>query len=963
MTGRVARFLLFVALFFLPTVAYLLSVDHNIEIRGKERTEEARNYIRWNIDEATGSYSNSSLLSKTVERFLLTALDGKSRAACSREELKQRFAAAYKTCVGPVLPPHECYVVQVGTTPVRIFTSDSAKDFDPIANEYAQIDYLKEIGLPLDTHASSMGEHIRRYLHKRFGLLIPIDTIQLRRDDGFCLRSAGGSSFLFHTFSAPDLIVIFWMNLGMDPSAHLPELLMNTWETPEEYALMLPLASGLPVLSNRLLTETPDLRRYLARNPRFRSPQFDSAQVGRYIICATPLNQIPGYRLLVCRRLRAEHPWPFSSVCFLGLLIFFASVGSFIAGERFVFGRGPVFTVRRLLPAAFLAVALLPLTGAGVMINRYLFEAEHEQRTALQRDLHQELVDIDEGERAHIASFTNFLRSLKHRAQFDRISNLPPDMMNIEEYFKVFLRLFNQLHDWAFHNILLVVSDGRCYSIQSLFDENNKHAVISRIDENPIVQYILVRGLHSLGIDSVLTSQRKSEGAALADAIRQEKFQEIFMNLGGLSTYISIAFYPDHLFEIKFLHEANFSIDTQMTFAPGLRINLTWVWGCRALDKPYLTELFSNSPPPPAGDRTAVMSGLKFERTISPPSFAGEVDRFASLYALLNTGFQTQQNIRRMTDEAGHPVQEVYPARHLRGVIAGQRSTLRIEEDIEKLGRSAFIGLSAVVVGAVFLGILAGVFFLLPLSELQRGIKAISDGRYEFRLDTVRGNEFGSIAAAFNHMARRLQEGHLLKAFVSHSVLEAIKSGETDRAPRTCEITILFSSFVGFEEFKATHGPTEVFSALQAHLSVIDALVNSYGGEIDKIIIDKVMVVFRHDEMGGGERAVSAALSVARGIGPNLERAGIQLKTAIGMNSGTVLSGVVGAAERLDHTVIGDPVNLAARLSVLAHTTEGFRIVLSGAVRHLAPLGTRIAKLPFREVKGKTQKIEVYQLL
>ncbi|HQG28042.1 MAG TPA: adenylate/guanylate cyclase domain-containing protein, partial [Candidatus Ozemobacteraceae bacterium] len=917
---------------------------------------------RWNIDGSAGGFSNSSQLSRTVARLLAAALDGKPPALFSNDQLKDRFSAAHASCAVPVLPPHECYVVRVGTAPIRIFTSAHGGVFDPVADEFAQIDHYKECGIPLDGAAAGMTEHLRTYLHERLGLIIPIEPIKVLRDNGFYLRTASATHVLFHSRAASDLIVIFWMTLGPDASAHLPALLVGNWDFPGDYALMLPLASGLPVLSNPLLKAHPALQRSLIGNPRFRSPQFDSSRVGPYIVCAAPPDSIPGYRLLVCRRLASDDPWPFSRVCILGFLIFLASTGIFVAGERIVFERGPALTVRRLLPGAFLAVALLPLTGAGVMINRYMFESEMGQKTALQRDLHDELVDIDEGERAHIASFSNYLRSLKHRVQFDRFAGIPDDPDDIENYFLRFLREFNVLNDWVVNTILVVASDGRNYSLKSIFSDVAPPQIISTIEDNPLVRYMLLRGLHALGVQTILEN-RKSEGAALAEAVKQETFQDILMNLAGLSTYVSVAFQTDRLFEIKFLHESNFSLDTQMTFAPGLTINLTWVWGCRALDKPYLRDLFERSTHAPSSDRTVVMSGLKFERTISPPSFADERDRFGSLHELLNTGFQTQQSIRRITSDPGHPVQEVYPARHLRGVIAGQRSTAPIEENIERLGRNATIGLAVVVAGAVFLGVLAGVFFLLPLSELQRGITAISDGTFAVRLDTSRCDEFGSIATAFNHMAKGLQEGLLLKSFVSDSVLEVIRSGDAKRTPRSCDVTILFSSFVGFEEFATTHGAAEVFSVLQAHLSVIDALVTRHGGEIDKIIIDKVMLVFRHDEMGGGAAAVAAALNVARDVGPELAKTGILLDTAIGMNTGSVLSGVIGAGERLDHTVIGDPVNLAARLSVLAHTTGGHRIVLARSVRDLAPHGTKTRKLPFKEVKGKTQKIEAYELI
>jgi len=962
MSWRLGRFLLFAALLFLPAAALIVAVHQNHEARIMEKVDDATKQIQWHIDEATGAYSNSSLVNKTVRAFLAGSLEGRSGNAFSSAELRERFSKAHSRFVNEILPPHECYVIRVGTEPERIFTSKPSGSFDPIANDFAQIDHWKEISK--SEAIPRLGELVRKHLHDRCGVLIPIDPLRLYRDDGLFLRTGDTSWLLFHSFVSPDLIIIFWINMGKNTLDHLPEFLVKNWNTPGEYVMMLPLTPGARPLKNSLLAQDRTLFTSLARSKRLTSPHFSVTRVGNTVICAAPYGSTGDYRLVVCRKLEIEDEWPFSAFFALGFILFFSSAGCFIAGERILFSRGPVFTVKRILPGAFLAVALLPLTGAGVVINRYLFETGRDRLDSLQRDLHQDLVDIDEGERAHIASFTNYIRSHTKRPDFDAYSDPHLGSPDLEKYFKDFLWNFNKSHDWVFHNLLVVVSDGRYFSIQCLFQDNTPPEVITTKDQNPIIQHMFKRGLHFMGIQDTDMDGAKSEGAALAEAVKIETFQEILLNLGGLTTYISLVFNPHELFEIKFLHEANFSMDTQFEFIPGLRVNCTWVWGCRALDIPYLKSYFSTLKPAGTRDRTVAMSGLKHERTISPESFVNERSTFASLYDLLNTSFQTQLSVRRKaTDEPGRPVQEAYPARHLRGVIAGQRSTEQIDTDLEQLGKSAVFALAGMVAGAVLLGALAGIFFLLPLSELRRGISAISGGRYDFRIETSRSDEFGSIAGTFNHMARRLQEGQLLRSFVSDSVLEAIKTGSTDRMPRTCEITVLFSSLVGFDAFKKSQDASVVFSALQAHLSAVDAAVTKFGGEIDKIISDKVMVVFRHDVAGGGEKAAAMALNVARAVEPALIEQGIALKTAIGMNTGTVVSGVVGAAAaRLDFTVIGDPVNLAARLATLAHTTSGTRIVLSGAIRDLAPRGTGTIKLPFREVKGKTQKIEAYLL-
>ncbi|HNW35868.1 MAG TPA: hypothetical protein PKM25_13100, partial [Candidatus Ozemobacteraceae bacterium] len=414
MTWKLARFLLFATLLFLPAAALIVAVRQNHEARITEKADDAARQIQWHIDEATGAYSNSSLVNKTVRAFLAGSLEGHSGNMVPSLELHERFLKAHSRFVKEILPPHECFVIRVGSEPERIFTSSPGGSFDPIANDFAQIDHWKEIGKT--ACIEPLGEKVRKHLHDRCGVLIPIDPIRLYRDDGLFLRSLDTSWLLFHTFVSPDLIVIFWINMGKNTSEHLPELLVKNWNTPGEYVMMLPLKSSARPLCNDLLAHDRTFYSYLAGSKRFKSPQFSSARIGNNVVCTAPQGSTGEYRLIVCRKLEIENEWTFSAFFTLGVILFFSSAGCFIAGERILFSRGPAFTVKRILPGAFLAVSLLPLTGAGVVINRYLFETGRERLDALQRDLHQDLIDIDEGERAHIASFTNYLRSYTKRS-------------------------------------------------------------------------------------------------------------------------------------------------------------------------------------------------------------------------------------------------------------------------------------------------------------------------------------------------------------------------------------------------------------------------------------------------------------------------------------------------------------------------------------------------------------------
>ena len=150
----------------------------------------------------------------------------------------------------------------------------------------------------------------------------------------------------------------------------------------------------------------------------------------------------------------------------------------------------------------------------------------------------------------------------------------------------------------------------------------------------------------------------------------------------------------------------------------------------------------------------------------------------------------------------------------------------------------------------------------------------------------------------------------------------------------------------------------------------MDRAVTAHGGEIDKVIGEKILVIFDHRFLGGAEGAAVKALAVVRQVRAELAEAlPPSVQPVMGLNAGSVIAGMLGAdSVRLDYTVIGDPVNLAARLGTLgiwlASVEKDFSgVLLSGGIA--AILGNRIQakRLPVKQVKGKTQEVEVFALL
>jgi class 3 adenylate cyclase len=286
--------------------------------------------------------------------------------------------------------------------------------------------------------------------------------------------------------------------------------------------------------------------------------------------------------------------------------------------------------------------------------------------------------------------------------------------------------------------------------------------------------------------------------------------------------------------------------------------------------------------------------------------------------------------------------------------------------NIETQSRKKFyVILFSCIAVAVVLAIGATLFFILPLRRILAGMSRMAEGSYDVKLeDADRDDEFGTLSKAFNRMITGLREKELLGRYVSSSVRRVITDAAFLKAAKegmNREVTVLFSGLHEFEEFQKTRSPEETYQVMNRHLSVAAQAVEQLGGEISKIMEEKLMLVFDHEQSGGAAAAAEIALKVVREI-----RCGMvaePLQPAIGVNSGNVIAGILGSADvRGDYTVIGDTVNLAARLATLAHIVGGTLVVVSGHTSELLAGKISLEKLPFKRVKGKTQEVEAFLL-
>jgi adenylate cyclase len=178
-------------------------------------------------------------------------------------------------------------------------------------------------------------------------------------------------------------------------------------------------------------------------------------------------------------------------------------------------------------------------------------------------------------------------------------------------------------------------------------------------------------------------------------------------------------------------------------------------------------------------------------------------------------------------------------------------------------------------------------------------------------------------------------------------------------AAGTREVSVLFADLQGFTSFSEGRDPREVTEMLNAYLRVaIPPIVRQHGGEIDRLIGDAIMATWgtRGDQPDHARRAVDAALAVQRETGRIAAEHPGWPRFRAAVNTGEALVGVLGAESGRSYTVIGDAVNLAARLE--AQAPPG-RVVIGTTTLRALP-GLRVQALEALRVKGRREAVDAY---
>jgi adenylate cyclase len=252
-----------------------------------------------------------------------------------------------------------------------------------------------------------------------------------------------------------------------------------------------------------------------------------------------------------------------------------------------------------------------------------------------------------------------------------------------------------------------------------------------------------------------------------------------------------------------------------------------------------------------------------------------------------------------------------------------------------------------VAAAGIFLGVVAIAVSLLatlyasraiadPVTSVQAALERVESGDLDTRVQVDDGSEVGQLQAGFNRMAEGLRERERIRDLFGRQVgpevaREALRRGAPRLGGEEREVGVLFVDLVGSTSMALAMPPTEVVRLLNLFFRVVVETVETHRGLVNKFEGDAALCVFGAPV--ASDDPAGEALRAGRELSGRLRREVPQVDFGIGVSAGRAVAGNVGAEQRFEYTVIGDPVNEAARLSRLAREHSERLLSSEAAIR------------------------------
>jgi adenylate cyclase len=243
----------------------------------------------------------------------------------------------------------------------------------------------------------------------------------------------------------------------------------------------------------------------------------------------------------------------------------------------------------------------------------------------------------------------------------------------------------------------------------------------------------------------------------------------------------------------------------------------------------------------------------------------------------------------------------------------------------------AILAVVSLIFGFILMWILSWLT-ATPVRVVRTALKRVQDGDLNSSVVVFDGTELGELQRGFNSMVEGLRERERLRDLfgrhVGREVAAAAEQQELELGGEVRYAAVFFVDIIGSTQLVSSMPPIEVVGLLNRFFAVIFEEVDRHQGLLNKFEGDATLAVFGvpvHLD-NPADKALSAARAIARRVSAEVP----ECPAGIGVAAGDVVAGNVGAQERFEYTVIGDPVNEAARLCELAKSTPQ-RVLASAA--------------------------------